>query len=364
MLCRWCVRETLPSSKGDCCGVRHTFYFSRQKCTDEPDSSAQSTSPRHKDCVQFVRVREEDSGLRLDRWFHRWHPMPSHGQLEKLLRTGQVRVDGRRAKAGQRLLGGETVRIPPHITIREDSLRPGKKAVVPPAQESAALVARVLYRDPLFLAIDKPAGLAVQGGTGMTRHLDAMLEALRFEAPERPRLVHRLDKDTSGVLLLARTASAAAVLAEMFRSHTVRKVYWAVVTGVPPHESGLLSVPLAKVCDRRGAQRVSMDKTTGKPAETGYRVLKTAACQAAWLELKPQTGRTHQLRAHCALMGTPILGDVKYGKTPDFFLTDRVPRYLHLHARAISMPTSAGGLLHISAPLPSHMAETFAILGF
>lgn len=296
--------------------------------------------------------------------------MPTHGQLEKLLRTGQVRVEGRRARAGQRLQGGETVRIPPH-PIREESLRsgkrPGQKIVVTSAQESAALRARVLYRDSRVLAIDKPAGLAVQGGSGMTSHLDAMLEALRFEATQRPRLVHRLDKDTSGVLLLARSASAAAVLAEMFRSHTVCKVYWAVVAGVPQQESGLLSVPLAKVCGRRGEQRVAMDRTTGKHAETSYRILKTAACQAAWLELKPRTGRTHQLRAHCALMGTPILGDGKYGKKPYSFLTDLtegVPRSLHLHARALSIPTSSGGLLHISAPLPSHMAETFALLGF
>ncbi|VBB68708.1 Ribosomal large subunit pseudouridine synthase C [invertebrate metagenome] len=316
--------------------------------------------------VRFVTVTEEDSDLRLDRWFRRWHPIQSHSRLEKLLRTGQVRVDGRRARAGQRLQAGQRVRIPP---IEEPSLPNGEDAIASRSatvqqQEAAALLrARVLYRDSLVLAIDKPAGLAVQGGPGMTRHLDAMLAGLCFEATERPRLVHRLDKDTSGVLLLARTAAAAAMLAEMFRSHTVHKVYWAVVAGVPQPLSGCLSAPLAKVYYRNG-ERVAVDEHNGKLAVTSYRVVRTVAWRAAWLELDPRTGRTHQLRAHCALLGTPILGDGKYGRMAAFSLGDAVTRHLHLHARALMMPNPAGGFLHVNAPLPPHMVETFALLGF
>ncbi|KAF0112745.1 MAG: 23S rRNA pseudouridine synthase [Rhodospirillaceae bacterium] len=315
--------------------------------------------------VQSVTVTMEDSGLRLDRWFRRHHPALKHGRLEKLLRTGEVRVDGRRASAGLRLEAGQMVRVPPGVILSAGSAdetgMDGKS--VPDARETAALRARVLYRDEHLLVLDKPAGLPVQGGSGTVRHLDAMLDALRFEAPERPRLVHRLDKDTSGVLLLARTAAAAATLAGAFRSRTVRKTYWAVVTGVPEPATGRLSIPLAKGPSRQG-ERVMADADDGKEAVTDYRVMGQAGQRVAWLELEPRTGRTHQLRAHCALLGTPVLGDGKYGGAAAFLPGGEIARQLHLHARTLVLPTTKGGGRCFTAPLPSHMAATFAFFGF
>lgn len=320
--------------------------------------------------VQFITITAGDSGLRLDHWFRRQYPTLGYGRLEKLLRTGRVRVDGRRVGGGQRLERGQTVRVPP-LSIKQP-LPPiagrgdPRPAVAPPtAGEAAALRARVLYRDALVLAIDKPAGLPVQGGSGTTRHLDAMLDALRFEAPERPRLVHRLDKDTSGVLLLARTAAAAAALAEVFRSRVARKIYWAVVTGVPEAATGCLSAPLSKVPSRYG-ERVAVNENEGKAAVTNYRIMGTIGQKAAWLELEPRTGRTHQLRAHCAFLGTPILGDGKYGGAAAFLPEGMVSRRMHLHARTLVIPNpgGGGGLLRITVPLPPHMAETFAFFGF
>ncbi len=314
--------------------------------------------------VQHITIKAEDSGLRLDRWFRRHYPALGHGRLEKLLRTGQIRVDGRRAMASQRLETGQTVRIPPPAStpVAPDEGGPPPPTWQPTPREAASLRARVLYRDALVLAIDKPTGLPVQGGSGTIRHLDAMLDALRFDAPERPRLVHRLDKDTSGVLLLARTAAAAAALAEAFRSRATRKIYWAVVSGVPDPAAGHLSAPLAKAPGRRGERM--MVTHAGRTAVTSYRVMGTAARQAAWLELEPHTGRTHQLRAHCALLNTPILGDGKYGGAAAFLPGGEIARQLHLHARTLIVPKPAGGLLHITAPLPPHMAATFVLFGF
>ena len=313
--------------------------------------------------VQCVTVTVEDSGLRLDRWFYRHHPALKHGRLEKLLRTGEVRVDGRRAHAGQRLEAGQTIWVPPGVALlveSTDKTRTGSR-IVPDARETAALRARVLYRDEHMLVLDKPAGLPVQGGSGTVRHLDAMLDVLQFEAPERPRLVHRLDKGTSGVLLLARTAAAAAALAEAFRSRAVRKTYWAVVAGVPEPATGRLSAPLAKGL---GRERVMADADDGKEAVTDYRVMDQAGRQAAWLGLEPRTGRTHQLRAHCALLGTPILGDGKYGGAAAFLPGGEIARRLHLHARALVLPALKGESRCFTAPLPSHMAATFAFFGF
>lgn len=310
------------------------------------------------------RVEAADDGIRLDRWFKRYFPALAHGRLEKLLRTGQVRVDGRRAKSRLRLAEGQEIRVPPlgaGETALHESLQRPKPAVQP--EDARALRARVLHRDDLVIALDKPAGLAVQGGTKTHRHLDAMLEALRFGSKHRPHLVHRLDKDTSGVILIARDAAAAAKLGAAFRTRTARKIYWAVVAGVPRPAAGMLDLALAKQPGRRGEKVAAVG--AGKRAVTLYRTVDVAARQAAWLALEPKTGRTHQLRVHCAEMGTPILGDGKYGGRHAFPDGQQGHvKILHLHARAIRLPHPAGGILQVVAPLPEHMRQTWRLLGF
>ncbi|MDJ0944335.1 MAG: RluA family pseudouridine synthase [Kiloniellales bacterium] len=312
--------------------------------------------------VRTLSVADDEADLRLDRWFRRHFPGLAHGRLEKLLRTGQIRVDGRRAKAGLRLAPGQAIRIPPAVEMPPASPR----SVAPEVsrRDRAALEAAVLHRDDWVIVLDKPAGLAVQGGTGQSRHLDAMLEALRFEAAEPPRLVHRLDKDTSGVLLLGRSREAAGRLAEAFRSREARKLYWAAVVGVPEPPEGRIDLALAKG-GGAGREKMREDAAEGRRAVTRYRVVDAAGRTAAWLALMPLTGRTHQLRAHCAALGTPILGDGKYGGRKAFAAGGDLPKRLHLHARAISLPHPSGrGRLEVAAPLPPHMAETWALLGF
>jgi 23S rRNA pseudouridine955/2504/2580 synthase len=311
--------------------------------------------------ARAVAVAADEADLRLDRWFRRHFPEINHGRLERLLRTGQVRVDGKRARANTRLAGGETIRVPPLHEGEAPAPRPVEHS---PVDERAAaeLRARVLHRDEELIAIDKPPGLAVQGGVKTDRHLDAMLDALRFGAPERPRLVHRLDKDTSGVLVLARNATAAARLAAAFRERTTRKLYWAVTAGVPRLERGRIDLALAKLPGRAG-ERVRPDEE-GRRAVTYYRVIEHAGRQAAWLALMPETGRTHQLRVHCAAIGTPILGDGKYGGSTAFIAGAPLSRQLHLHARALELPRGNGRTLRLVAPLPPAMRDTFAFFGF
>jgi 23S rRNA pseudouridine955/2504/2580 synthase len=307
-------------------------------------------------------VSGEEASLRLDRWFKRHFPTLGHGRLEKLLRTGQIRVDGKRVKASARLLAGQTVRVPP---LASPDSPPPVARPAPSLREADAGFMRglVLYRDADVIALNKPPGLAVQGGSGTERHLDAMLDALRFDAAERPRLVHRLDKDTSGVLLLGRSAAAASRLAEAFRDKTTRKIYWAIAVGVPKPFKGRIDLPLAKLPGRAG-ERMAPDEE-GKHAVTYYSVLEHMGRRAAWLALWPVTGRTHQLRVHLAAIGTPILGDGKYGGRAAYLAGEGVSRKLHLHARAIAVPHPRGGkALRVTAPLPEHMRATWRFFGF
>ncbi len=306
-------------------------------------------------------VAADEAGLRLDRWFKRHYPTLPHGRLERLLRTGQVRIDGRRAKAGARLDAGQSVRVPP--------LEPSAPALAREREvserEARLLESYVLYRDDDVLALNKPPGLAVQGGTGTGRHLDAMLDALRFGSAERPRLVHRLDRDTSGVLLIARNALAATRLGEAFRDRTTRKIYWAVTVGLPKPLQGRIDLPIAKKAAARGGERMAPDAEEGQRAVSYYRVLDHLGRKAAWVALWPVTGRTHQLRVHMAAIGTPILGDGKYGGKEAFLAGEAMPRELHLHARAIALPhPRTGRPLALQAPLPEHMRATWRLFGF
>lgn len=314
--------------------------------------------------VETKTVAEDEADIRLDRWFRRHYPLVTHGHLERLLRTGQVRVDGKRVKAATRLEAGQSVRVPP-LGVADSPVRDMPRAAPAPSRkEEEALQARVLYRDNDVIAFDKPAGLAVQGGTGTTKHLDAMLDALRFGSNERPRLVHRLDKDTSGVLLLARNPLAATKLAEAFRSRDTKKIYWAVTVGVPKPFQGKIDIPLAKEGSARG-ERVAEDEDDGKRALTVYSVLENLGKQAAFVALWPRTGRTHQLRVHMNAIGTPILGDGKYGGQGAFLPGAELPKKLHLHARRIIIPHPRNPRpIDVTAPLPDHMRTTWSYLGF
>ncbi len=313
--------------------------------------------------IQTLTVLPEEAEIRLDRWFKRHFPAVTHGLLEKWLRAGNVRVDGKRAKSNQRLDAGQAIRIPP--------LPGGPAPVAPPRpvavdDKTARMLAdAVLYMDDDVIALNKPAGLAVQGGTGMAdNHLDAMLDALRFGSAERPRLVHRLDKDTSGVLLIGRTAAATAKLAAAFKSRAARKCYWALVAGVPKHRQGRIDAPLAKL-GGKGAEKVMVDEDDGRHAVTYYRIVDNTLKRAAWLEMEPRTGRTHQLRAHCVLLGTPILGDGKYGGKDALIEGTGVSRKLHLHARAVRLPhPRTKAILEVVAPLPRHIKASFDFFGF
>ncbi|MCH8154567.1 MAG: RluA family pseudouridine synthase [Proteobacteria bacterium] len=330
--------------------------------------------------VRSVTVAADEAELRLDRWFRRHFPGLGHGRLEKLLRTGQVRVDGKRAKSGTRLAGGQVVRVPPLPTENPERATPRPR---PQSQlrltgrDVAALRDSVLFMDDSVIAIDKPSGLAVQGGSGQRRHLDAMLDALRFDRSERPRLVHRLDKDTSGVLLLARGAVAARNLTAAFKGKTARKVYWALVVGAPEPRRGHIDLALAKRTGRGGGEKVGAE-AQGKSALTLYQVVQTrkaAGQPISWLALMPLTGRTHQLRAHCAALGAPILCDGKYGGRTAFPAAvsfesagagkGGIPKRLMLLAREIALPHPEGETtLRVSAPLPAHMEAAWSALGF
>jgi 23S rRNA pseudouridine955/2504/2580 synthase len=308
----------------------------------------------------IVTVRPEDGAGRLDRWFRRHYPGLGHGRLEKLLRTGQIRVDGKRARAGDPVAPGQAIRVPPLGETPPPALAAASRAR---PQDLAQLRDAVLYRDDWAVVVNKPAGLAVQGGTNTERHVDALLDGLRFDSAERPRLVHRLDKDTSGVLLLARNAAAAAFFARAFRDKTTRKIYWAIAVGLPQLRQGRIDLALAKRAGQ-GGERVHPDAAAGKSAVTFYRVVDHAGARASWLALLPVTGRTHQLRAHCAALGTPILGDGKYGGSGAQLAGGAAAHRLHLHARALAVPHPDGGVLRVVAPLPPHMRRLWEFFGF
>ena len=313
--------------------------------------------------VQHRTVAEDEADLRLDRWFKRHFPALTHGRLEKLLRKGQVRVDGRRAKSNQRLEAGQELRIPPLLDSDAEQRTPAFKTSEADQNLIKDLTNGILYEDDDVLVLNKPAGIAVQGGSGVTKHIDGVLDALMRGAKDRPRLVHRLDKDTAGVLLLGRTAKAAADLSAAFRHRETEKLYWAVVVGQPEVPDGSIEGAVAKVAGANG-ERMAIDAAEGKAAVTDFKVVSSAAGKVTWLDLRPRTGRTHQLRVHCAGMGTPIVGDGKYGGRAAFLSDLPGAKIPHLFARSIHLPRKGKPDLIVSAPLPPHMAETFRYFGF
>ena len=313
--------------------------------------------------VRQYRVAADDDGIRLDRWFQRHLPDVGFNLVSRWSRTGQLRVDGARAAPGDRISEGQMIRVPPAEQKPDAADRPKRARIVDLTPDEISFAQdMVIHRDAQAIVINKPPGLATQGGTKTDEHVDKLLDALLFDAESRPKLVHRLDKDTSGALLLARTSRAAAHFAKAFSSRTARKVYWALVMGVPSIEDGMIELPIAKQ-PGTGGEKMHVDEEEGLPARSRYRVIERAGNRAAWVELQPYTGRTHQLRVHMAAIGHPIVGDGKYGGK-DAFLSGTISRKMHLHARRIRVDHPDGGRVDMTAELPTHFANSLHELGF
>jgi 23S rRNA pseudouridine955/2504/2580 synthase len=301
--------------------------------------------------VKIIKIKPEDDGIRLNRWFLREYPALGLGRLQKLLRTKQIKVDGKRAEAATRLLTGQELRLPPldkeKAVTKEQNLR---------ETDVDYILSMVIYKDSDIIALNKPSGLAVQGGTNTTRHVDGMLEALKFGATEKPRLVHRIDKDTSGLLLLARNRKTADILTKAFREHNLQKTYLAITRGCPERFEGEINMPLEKVGEK---MQVTV---AGKKAVTVYKVLDHAGKKYALVEAEPLTGRTHQIRAHLEAIGAPILGDDKYFGRERKRLSE-VADKLYLHAYKIDLSVVFGKKKILTAPLPEHFKNTCQFLG-
>jgi 23S rRNA pseudouridine955/2504/2580 synthase len=306
-------------------------------------------------------VSEDDDGIRLDRWFKRHMPEVSFNIVSRWARTGQLRLAGKRAVPGDRVEAGQEIRIPPAEATPLRPARPQPKRDRVTDDEAQFVRDMVIDETPDAFVLNKPPGLATQGGTKTQQHLDRLLDGLAGEGG-RPKLVHRLDKDTSGALLVAKTARSAGHFAKAFSGRTARKVYWALVVGVPDAEQGTIDAPLAKQ-PGTGGEKMHISEEHGLPAKTRWRVIDRAGNRAAWVELQPLTGRTHQLRAHMAAIGHPIVGDAKYGGA-EAFLTGGISRKLHLHARRIRIDAPESGVIDVTAELPAHFAESLATLGF
>jgi 23S rRNA pseudouridine955/2504/2580 synthase len=314
--------------------------------------------------VQTVAVTPDENGMRVDRFFEGRFPGLSFSHIQRIVRKGEVRVNGKRTEPKSRLEAGQSVRIPP---LKLDAPKPRDDA--PAAQKDRFFLKSItLYEDDDVLVLNKPMGLAVQGGSGTTRHLDGLLEALRGPGvdAQRPRLVHRLDKDTAGCLLVAKTRFAASALAKTFRTRAARKIYWALVAGVPKPQQGRISTFLAKQeVEEDSYMRIARHgEKDAVHAVTYYAVVETAAQKLAWISLKPVTGRTHQLRAHMGHVGNPIIGDPKYFNIENWELPGGMQDKLHLLARRIVVPHPRGGVIDVTAPLPPHMEQSWNLLGF
>lgn len=317
--------------------------------------------------VEQITVEQGEAGMRLDRWFKTHYPGLGFGHLQKLLRSGQIRVDGGRAKADSRLEPGQVVRVPP-LGVDRKGGEPLTAKSIRGQDDGSVLQKMMLYEDPSVFVFNKPSGLAVQGGSGVVRHVDDMLEAFRNKKGEKPRLVHRLDRDTSGVLVVARSRLAAMKLAEAFRGRDAQKTYWALVKGVPKKREGRISTWLVKEQTPDGDKvRIAKHGEDGADhAISNYRIVDQAGQSLTWLEMEPHTGRTHQLRVHAAHIGCPIIGDPKYFEADtNWEFPGGIQNRLHLHARRIVIPHPDGkGVIDITAPLPPHMRQSWNLLGF
>ncbi len=332
--------------------------------------------------VQNKTITEDDGGQRLDRWLRQQFPHLTQGRIEKMCRKGELRVDGGRVKPATRLETGQKVRIPPLGDAAEQPAPKAQRKYKP--SDAQMIQSCVLWKDEHMIVLNKPAGLPSQGGSGQgDRHVDGLTEALMFGYKERPKLVHRLDKDTSGLLLLARTPRVARALSEALRHRNVRKIYWAAVAGTPNPRAGSIKNGLVKSAGRgRGGEAEKMRcihpgevaETEGaKRAHTDFAVLTALGSRMSWLALVPITGRTHQLRAHIAEIGHPIIGDGKYGGSSQENLGEGwgagigggIANKLHLHARTliIEHPITRETLT-LQAPLPPHMQATWDYVGW
>jgi 23S rRNA pseudouridine955/2504/2580 synthase len=318
------------------------------------------------DRVETIEVTSSEAGVRLDRWFRLHFPDVGYAYLQKLLRTGQIRVDSRRAGANERLDAGAQIRVPKIVRQPKP-----EASVKPPLGLSKAdrdrIEKMIIYEDDHLLVLNKPFGLAVQGGTGTKRHIDGMLAGMADRFGERPRLVHRLDRDTTGVLLVAKHRDAAAKLGRVFQTRSAAKTYWALLKGVPRPPQGKVEAPLVKAAGPDGdrvRKALPGEQDVAMHATTHYSVIDRVASKAAWASLKPVTGRQHQLRAHMALIGHPIVGDNKYGGD-QHLPAEQIENKLHLHARRLVLPHPfTGKKLDVTAPLPEHMKKTWELLGF
>ena len=312
--------------------------------------------------VQTVTVTPDEDNMRVDRFLEARFPGLSFSHIQRIVRKGELRVDGKRADSKDRLSAGQSVRIPP---LRLDAPRVASQLSEAQQKTLAQIKAMTLYEDADVLVLNKPAGLAVQGGSGTTRHVDQMLEVLRDAKGQKPRLVHRLDKETAGCLLIAKTRFAASALTGSFRHRSARKIYWALVAGVPKPKQGRISTYLAKEENEEDSiMRIAAHGDEGAShAVTYYAVVEASAQKMAWVSLKPVTGRTHQLRAHMAHIEHPILGDPKYFNKENWRLPGGLQNRLHLLARRIVIPHPRGGVIDVTAPLPPHMLQSWNLLG-
>jgi 23S rRNA pseudouridine955/2504/2580 synthase len=330
------------------------------------ERTANDNSDRIMAGIEQIKVEGDEAGMRLDRWFKVHYPGLGFGQLQKLLRTGQVRVDGGRAKADTRVQPGQMIRVPP-IAVDHKGGGPTTIRTIRNRGDGEVLSQMLIHEDEKVFVFNKPAGLAVQGGSGITRHVDGMLEAWRSKKGEKPRLVHRLDRDTSGVLVVARTRLAAVRLTEAFRARETKKIYWALVKGVPKTAEGRVSTWLVREQTPDGDRmRIARHGEPGADhAVSTYRLMEQAGTALSWLVMEPYTGRMHQLRVHAAHIGCPIIGDPKYFEADqNWELPGGIQNRLHLHARRIVIPHPGGGMIDVTAEMPPHMQQSWNLLGF